>query len=60
MNHFQAQGFEIIREVFTKNEVEAMRKEADRLSKAEGSACVHHVAMMQKLVSEAANLIEAS
>lgn len=43
MNHFQTQGFEIIREVFTKNEVETMRREADRLAENEGSACVRHI-----------------
>jgi len=48
MNHFQTQGFEIVRKVFTKNEVEAMRKEADILSTREGSACVRHIRSKSK------------
>lgn len=48
MNNLQTQGFEIIREVFSKDEVETMRKEADRLSENEGSACVRHIRSKSK------------
>jgi ectoine hydroxylase-related dioxygenase (phytanoyl-CoA dioxygenase family) len=43
MNHLQKEGFELIRGVFNKVEIEAMRVEADRVSTAEGAACVRHL-----------------
>lgn len=43
MNHIQTQSFEIIRSVFSKDEIKAMREEADHVSRVEGSACVRHL-----------------
>ncbi|MEM0966237.1 MAG: phytanoyl-CoA dioxygenase family protein [Verrucomicrobiota bacterium] len=57
MNDFHSQGFEIVREVFTKDEVEAMREEADRLSKNEGSACVRHIRSKSKEFNQLAKSV---
>lgn len=54
MNLLQAQGFHVIREVFTKNEVEALREEADRLSTSEGSACVRHIRSKSRIFDDLA------
>jgi hypothetical protein len=43
MENLDTQGFEVIRGVFSETELEALRKEADRVAQAEGSACVRHL-----------------
>ncbi|MBX3742761.1 MAG: phytanoyl-CoA dioxygenase family protein [Akkermansiaceae bacterium] len=39
----QKEGYRIIRSVFTREEIERFREEADRIATAAGSACVRHL-----------------
>ncbi|MGJ8641093.1 MAG: phytanoyl-CoA dioxygenase family protein [Opitutaceae bacterium] len=43
MNYLQTEGFELIRGVFSHDEVYRMRKEADRVATVAGAACVRHL-----------------
>lgn len=54
MKAFHAEGYELIRGVFTFDELEVLRVEADRVADLEGSVCVRHLRAKSERISRLA------
>lgn len=48
MNDLQKEGFELVHGIFSKDGIEVMHNEADRVSKEAGPACVRHLRKKSK------------